>query len=110
MRHRVFSVLDGKAKAFLPPFCVGEVGVATRLFSDMVCEPKHQFNNHPEDYTLFEVGLFDDGTALLEPFGPEMVVTGLQCVVADHSEIQGDLLNHVIRQRHDSTRLHVLQR
>ncbi len=81
MRHRVFSVLDTKAKAFLPPFTCPEVGIATRLFGDMVNEPKHQFARHPEDYSLFEIGLFDDSSALVEPFGPEMVITGLQAIV-----------------------------
>jgi len=79
MRHRGFAVLDSKAKAFLPPFFCAEVGIATRLFGDMVNEAGHQFNMHPEDYSLFEVGLFDNITALLEPFGPEMVITALQC-------------------------------
>ncbi len=78
MRYRSFSVFDDKAKAFLPPFFCGEVGQASRMFSDLVNTEGHQFAKHPEDYVLYEIGLFDDGKALLEPFGPELIVTGLQ--------------------------------
>lgn len=80
MRVRAFAVLDSKAKAFLPPFFYHEVGQAQRTFSDAINDPKHVFGTHPEDYVLYEIGLYDDATAKLEPFGPEMVVAGPQCL------------------------------
>ncbi len=82
MRQRSFSVHDSKAKAYLPPFFCPEVGQASRLFCDLVNQEGHQFNAHPEDYCLFEIGLFDDNTALLEPFGPEIVITGMQAAAS----------------------------
>jgi len=88
MRVRSFAVYDTKAKAYLPPFFFSEVGQAHRLFSDAVNDPKHVFGTHPEDYSLFEIGLYDDVTAKLEPFGPELIVTGLQVV---RGEVQQDL-------------------
>ncbi len=80
MRVRVFAVLDSKAKAFLPPIFYPEVGQATRVFSDCVNDEKHPFGVHPEDYCLYEIGLYDDATAKLEAFGPEMIVAGPQCL------------------------------
>jgi len=78
MRHRSFSVFDQKALAYLPPFFMPEVGMATRAFTDMVNDTAHMFGKHPEDFTLFELGMFDDNKGMLEPFkSPEMVVTGL---------------------------------
>ncbi len=82
MRVRAFAVLDLKAKAFLVPIFYPEVGQAVRMFTDAINEPKHLFSKHPEDYTLHEIGLYDDNTAKLEPFGPECVITGLQCIEA----------------------------
>lgn len=61
MQFGIFSVYDDKAKAFLPPFFIPEVGVAVRVFGDAVNDPGHQFFHHPADYTLFRLGSFDDG-------------------------------------------------
>jgi len=60
MNHRIFVIFDSKARAYLPPFFMPEAGQATRLFSDMVNDGSHAFSKHPEDYTLFEIGTFDD--------------------------------------------------
>ncbi len=78
MRFRVFTVFDQKAVAYLPPFCLPEVGMATRVFKDMVNDPKHELGRHPEDYTLFEVAGFDNLKGAFDSYdGPEMICTGL---------------------------------
>ncbi len=60
MNHRMFVVFDSKARAYLPPFFMPEAGQAVRVFSDMCNSDDHAFGKHPEDYTLFEIGTFDD--------------------------------------------------
>lgn len=60
MKLKIFCVYDDKAKAYLPPFFLPEMGMATRAFGDCVNDPKHNFGMHPEDYTLFCAGEFDD--------------------------------------------------
>lgn len=59
----MFSVYDEKAKAYLPPFILPEIGMATRTFGDCVNNEEHQFGTHPQDYTLFEIAVFDDESA-----------------------------------------------
>ena len=66
----------------------------------MVNEPGHQFAKHPEDYSLYEIGLFDNSTALLEPFGPEMVITATQCIVPVGNDAQMQLLDRARRDGH----------
>lgn len=63
MKYHMFSVYDEKAKAYLPPFILPEIGQATRTFGDMVNNEEHQFGLHPSDYTLFEIADFDDESA-----------------------------------------------
>ena len=83
MKHRVFSIFDQKAVAYLPPFVLPERGMALRTFGDALNEPKHAFGAHPEDYVLFEIGMFDDRSAILEPHtAPELVSTGLSLLEA----------------------------
>ncbi len=84
MRLRAFSIFDQKAKAYMSPFFMSEVGMATRSFTDMVNKDDHPLGAHPEDYVLYEVGQFDDSTGLLAAYdGPELVITALQVVQGD---------------------------
>lgn len=63
MIHQLFSIFDAKAQAYLPPFILPRQEMAERVFSDAVNSNDHQFGKHPEDYTLFLLGTFDDERA-----------------------------------------------
>lgn len=74
MRHKVFSIFDTAAAAFLPPFVVPTVGVVVRQLRDLPeTQPTHPFVRHAEQYTLFELGAFDDSTGRFEDLGQEAV-------------------------------------
>lgn len=62
MLNKIFTIFDQKAKAHLPIFMLPTEGMATRTFADCINKPGHQFNAHPADYTLLEIGAFDDET------------------------------------------------
>ena len=66
MIHKIFSIYDSKAAAFLPPFILPKAEMAQRTFADCVNSPDHQFGAHPEDYTLFELGHWDDETGMAD--------------------------------------------
>ena len=64
MIHHIFTVFDSKAAAYLQPFYAHTKGVAIRQFSDAINgDPNHNFARHPEDFTLFDLGEYDDNTA-----------------------------------------------
>jgi len=86
MKHRIFTVFDVKAQAYLPPFCLHERGLAIRAFADCVNSKDHQFGKHPGDYTLFEMGSFDDSKAVIDSHAAEKVVNGVEVIVSDFSE------------------------
>lgn len=65
MMLKMYSVFDSKAAAFLPPFFMHTDNVAKRTFSDCANDPQHMFSKHPEDYTLFCLGSFDDVTGVV---------------------------------------------
>jgi hypothetical protein len=60
MLLQMFTVYDSKAEAFLPPFFMNAKGSAIRSFADTCNDPQHAFYKHPDDYTLFHLGQFDD--------------------------------------------------
>lgn len=60
MITRMFSIFDSKAANFSTPFFMHTNGLAIRSFSDLVNDPKTRIHLHPEDYSLFYLGEFDD--------------------------------------------------
>lgn len=54
--HKVFSVYDCKAKAWLQPFFAVNAAVAIRMFEKAVNDERSDFHRFSSDYSLFEVG------------------------------------------------------
>lgn len=102
MIFRMFAVFDDKAKAYLPPFVVPEVGQAVRSFSDAVNMKDHQFNRHPSDYTLFLIADFDDARGVVTPrVTHDLIVAGLQVfkTANERVDVQGTLpLSHEVKK------------
>lgn len=63
---KLFTVHDSKAEAFIVPFYERTTGLAVRAFTAAANEDGHQFNRFPGDYTLFELGEFNELTAGIE--------------------------------------------
>lgn len=60
---KLFAIYDSKAEAYLPPFFMKSKGEAIRALSNHVNDPQHNFNKYAADFTLFELGSWDDSTA-----------------------------------------------
>ena len=68
----VVSVKDLAAQAFGRPVFVPTSGVAIRSFRDEV-NREAQDNDifrHPSDYEMYQLGVFDDSTGLIEVISP----------------------------------------
>ncbi len=63
MITQVFTIYDSKAECYMPPFFTQTKGSAIRLFSDTCNDREHQFYIHSEDFTLFQLGSYDDQIA-----------------------------------------------
>lgn len=68
MLQKVFSIFDDKAAAYLQPFFLDTTGQAIRAIQDCVSDPNHNFAKHTADYTLFQIGEFDNTTGVFQPF------------------------------------------
>lgn len=62
----IVAVRDRAVAGFMPPIFVSHVGMAVRSFSDEVRKPDTQFNAHPDDFDLFELGSFETDTGRFE--------------------------------------------
>jgi len=81
MIQKLFTIYDEKARAYLPPFFLGQEAQATRAFSDCVNSKDHQFGAHPTDYTLFSLGNFDDNNASFDTHNPKTLGNGIEFVL-----------------------------
>lgn len=57
---KVFSVYDSKVGAYLNPIFLQSKGAAMRAFEDAVNSSDHQFYKHAADFTMFELGSWDE--------------------------------------------------
>lgn len=59
----VVAVFDSAAKGFARPAFVPSVGAAMRSFGDEVnrADKDNVMYQHPEDFSLYELGVYDDG-------------------------------------------------
>lgn len=89
MQHKIYTVYDSKSEAYLQPFFLQTNGQAIRSFSDCANDPNHQFGRHPGDYTLFYLGMYEDGSATfaIEPT-PASLGKAIEFVDAPPSNVQ----------------------
>jgi len=67
MKLNIYSIYDDTAKAFMQPFFLHNHALAVRAFTDQVnSETPNSLSLHPEQFTLYHVGEFNDETGNLE--------------------------------------------
>lgn len=62
MERNIVAVYDRKMDAFGQPIFVPALGVAIRSFQDEANNTTSEIHKHPEDYTLYHLGTYDDST------------------------------------------------
>lgn len=70
----IFAVFDSKAEKYLQPFYSPTAAAAVRAVTAAVADPTHEFHRFAEDYTLFEVGHWNEDEGLLSGQAPRSVV------------------------------------
>lgn len=78
---KCFAVYDVKVKAFLTPFFSPTASAACRVMRELVHDPASMVGKYPEDFTLYQVGEFDDMAGELTPETPPKFVIKLDSLV-----------------------------
>jgi hypothetical protein len=65
----MYTLYDSKTESYIPPFYAKANGDAIRQVSQVVNDPssKQDFAKYPEDFTLFQIGAFDDAQGMVMP-------------------------------------------
>ena len=66
------AVYDKATAAYMRPFTMQSIGQATRSFQDECQNENSPIAQHPEDYSLFQIGSFTDHDKL-EPMEPKLI-------------------------------------
>ncbi len=61
------TVRDEKADCFAHPFFVPALGLALRMFEDWSKDKETAVGRHPEDYSIFKIGEFDQVAGVFTP-------------------------------------------
>lgn len=68
MKLKMYSVYDSKVEAYMKPFYMRARGEAIRSFAQEVNRSDSDLGKYPADFTLFEIGTFDESTCKLDVF------------------------------------------
>lgn len=72
MKTKVFAIYDHKASVYGTPFFMVNHAMAVRAFGDLAEDERTTVGKHPEDFTLYQVGEFDDGSGTLVDLNPKL--------------------------------------
>jgi hypothetical protein len=67
----VFAVYDSKAGFFEVPFFVQHKGQAIRAVIDLGSDLQSRIGRYPTDYSLFQIGTYDQDTGILFATAPD---------------------------------------
>lgn len=65
MKYKTFAVFDSKAGVFSHQWNSHNAATAVRRFAEDVNNEQHPVAKHPEDFTLFEIGEYDEEKGLM---------------------------------------------
>lgn len=78
---KVFAVRDSKADAFGELFACPSVGLAVRSFGEAVMNPKTGLNRYPEDYSLWELGTYEQNSGQVEGLKlPKLIKSAVEVI------------------------------
>lgn len=77
MKHKVFTVRDDKAQMYNLPFYSRTSAEATRNLLETMNNPQTMINKYPTDYSLWQVGEYDDVDGTFQTHPPIHIVNAI---------------------------------
>lgn len=67
---KMFAIRDAKTETYMQPFFSPTTAAAIRSFAQLANDPNSSVGQWPDDFTLFELGSFEDSVAMFETHSP----------------------------------------
>lgn len=104
MKLNVYAVYDAKMQLFGIPFFQAKDNVAIRDFGDAVNDksPNNMWNKHPEDYSLFRIGTYENENGILLSELPLSLITASALMAINGDLSTKDLIDEVEKAKLNS--------
>ena len=89
MKVNLYAIYDRASGVYDGPFPGISDGAMIREFGDQVKNTDSKMGKHPDDFTLFRVGNWNDGTGELIDQVSEKLINGVEVLAVD--DVNGDL-------------------
>lgn len=86
MRLNVYTIFDSASQAYMRPFFMQSDGQALRSFTDIAQDAEHEIGKHPEDYSLYRIGTYDDQKGVLHAEDKSCLATAEEVVAASREK------------------------
>ncbi len=96
MKTNIYAIFDTASGCYLKTIFARADGEIMREFQNMCSDKEHPCGQHPEDYSLFRLGNFEDQTGKLSDEDNECLATGLEMVALMRSKQNIAKLNKLI--------------
>lgn len=87
-KKNLYAVIDTASGVYDGPIPGVSDGHMLRAFSDMAVNAEHPIGQHPKDYALIKVGVWNDGTGELEDLQNTTMITGLEAVAQSQKVVE----------------------
>ncbi len=81
---KLIAVYDMKASFYASPLAMRSQGEAIRSFSQVVNDETTPMGKNPEDYSLFQIGEYDDSSGIINANAtPKLIISALELINQD---------------------------
>ncbi len=91
MLQVVFTVHDSCSGVYDRPFVGRSEADAIRSFGDIAMDAEHPIGKHPEHFSLYRLGTYDDNSGKLVPCDSVHVVSAVDLIAAARNIAPGSL-------------------
>lgn len=85
MKMNIYGIFDRAIAAYGRPFFMQTDGQAIRAFHDDAVSAESVVSKHPEDYSLYIIGIFDDQAGEIEPVSPRCIARAHELVARERA-------------------------
>lgn len=81
----VFAIKDRASDSFMAPLFMAAPGQAIRMFTDEVnrAAEDNQLYKHPDDFDMYELGVFDTDTGNFDTWDAKVLVRGKDVAIRE---------------------------
>lgn len=88
MKQFVFVIRDSVSGVYDRPMVSRSEGEMIRDFGDIARDSKTRIGMHPEHFSLWNIGVYDDNTGMVEPSEPVHVINAVDTLVENVVDIK----------------------